>query len=35
MPSKRLPGVVTTATASVPDGRPSGFETSAEVKWPV
>ena len=34
VPSKRLPGVVTTATASVPDGCPSGFDTSAEVKWP-
>ena len=34
VPSKRLPGVVTTATANVPDRCPSGFDTSDEVKWP-
>ena len=35
VPSNLLAGVVTTATANVPDGCPSGFWTSVAVKWPV
>ncbi len=35
VPSSWLPGVATTATASVPAGRPSGLETDELVKCPV
>ncbi len=34
VPSNLLAGVVTTATANVPERCPSGFDTSDEVKWP-
>ena len=35
MPSRRFAGVVTTATASVPVGRPRGFDTIAALNVPV